>query len=142
MSLLTAVVMRLGVVKNSTRITRLKEQPSLLALAMAVVPSQEHKSKLEVLQEPKRSDLIFGLRVEISRLGVGFEGINWPLERITIADVLALDDSLTEFHFHERILLLRRAKVLISEIISRELRETLDINAVESTPDKEGYRTK
>jgi len=119
-------------------ITRLKANPNVLFLAVNIVPAEEHKPKLDSLQEPRRSDLIFNLRVEMARLGVGFVGIKWPIENMQIQDFVTLD-SLTEFHLLNHIMLVIRAKVLISELVSQELKET--INIVGSVPDKGDSQT-
>jgi hypothetical protein len=63
--------------------------------------------------------------IEMARLGIDyqFDGSPNPLDFILLVDPLILDDSLTEFHFRQRVLFVLRAMVLVIETSKRTVEE-------------------
>jgi hypothetical protein len=102
-------------------ITRHKEQPYQIALHTGIILGEEQKHKFEAFPEPQRADILRNLRVEMTRLGISNEGICNPFERILLKEAVPLEDSLTEFHFVQRIFFVRRAYALIMELLSQSL---------------------
>lgn len=70
----------------------------------------------------ENSILLDELRIEMARFGVGFLGINHPLRAITIEEKVPCDDTLTELAFMQRVMFVRRAQVLISQLIGRAIK--------------------
>ena len=107
--------------ERAVTIARAKDDPSQLVLAIKKQLLEDTKTKLEALEKSTSSQLIFNLRLELIRLGIGFQGVDWPLNQITLSDFVALDDSLTKTYFLGRVLFIRRAQLLIGECIGQRL---------------------
>lgn len=116
-------------------ITRLKNEPTQLQLSVRILLTEEQQCRIATFQESIRSGLISKLRVEMARFGIGFQDIEHPLKQIILIETISLDDSLTNFYLMQRIMFVRRASVLIAELITQALKP---IGVIESTEDKEG----
>ncbi|MDP2994276.1 MAG: DUF2299 family protein, partial [Anaerolineales bacterium] len=70
---------------RAVAIVRKKADPSQLLLAIKMRVSSDIMDGLMKLDTSIRSDLFYELRVEMAQLGVGYEGVGWPLKEISLS---------------------------------------------------------
>ena len=70
------------------------------------------------LPEPKRSDAVSGLIMELARIGIAWSGVKHPLKEFVIQDSILIDDRLTEFYLLEHIWFMDRVIVIANEYIN------------------------
>lgn len=102
-------------------ISRPKLKPTQLQLATAITLSSEQRGKYETLSFGEKQKITHDLRIEMARYGISFTGINEKLERVTLSDIVLLDNSLTEFYLKQRVFFVVRAFALYSETIIQQL---------------------
>ena len=67
------------------------------------------------------SELVRNIRIEMIRLGIGFQNMDFPLKQFVLSEVISLDDSLNKVYLTQRMLFVRQAQYLIRELIDQRL---------------------
>ena len=102
-------------------VSQLKDELFLTLGAKLLVPEKDQQ-KLDSVTADKKSTLLDDLKIEMARFGVGFLGITHPLRAITIEEKVPCDDKLTELAFMQRVMFVRRAQILIGQLIGRAIK--------------------
>jgi hypothetical protein len=102
-------------------VSRTKAKPTYLSISTAITLSDEHRQKYEALGRDQQDKIIHNLRIEMARYGIGYRGIKRGLERVDLADVVFLDNALTEFYLRQRIFYVTGAFALYAESIGQQL---------------------
>jgi hypothetical protein len=109
--------------KRKVEIVRYKKNPFVIYLGVRIVISDEHLSIMSELPEPKRSDAISGLIMELARIGIAWSGVKYPLKEFEIEDSIPIDDGLTEFYLLQHILFMDRVIIIAVEYIKMITRQ-------------------
>jgi hypothetical protein len=100
------------------------ESPDRITLASRIALSPSDAARIEAMPNGQRSNLLWDLRFGLLNIGVGFMGVQLPLPADGI--FLGTDvwlDALTKHELMNRLLLLRRALLLINWTINRAFQE-------------------
>jgi len=101
--------------KKPISIFREKVRPDQITLVSGVTMSERHKAIFQSLPRPQQESIIHQLRIEMLRFGISFQGLDFPLEKITLTDVISLDRYLDGFHLMQRAMFVRRGLGLVME---------------------------
>ena len=93
-----------------------------LTLGAKLLVSQEDQQRLDPITGDENSTILEDLKMEMARIGVGFEGINHPLRVIIIQEKVPCDDTLTELAFMQKVMFIRRVQMLIGEFLRRAMK--------------------
>ena len=102
-------------------ISRKISKPAQLHLATAITLGKEHIKTYETLSYYEKEKILYNLRIEMARYGIGYSGIEMELKRVVLTDTVLLDDSLTEFYLKQRIFYVTGAFILYGQRISQQL---------------------
>lgn len=97
-------------------------QSGQLVIANVLKLGDKHKEKYIQLDDNKKRDLIYELRRQILLLGVGYDGIGEPLEKVIFEDILYVED-LNKSSFLQSIRKVRNASLLAVTIIAQRFNE-------------------
>ncbi len=94
-------------------------------LEARVVPTSEQAESLVALPEWQANDLMWDMRLELSRMGIDFHGVSLPLKRVVLTEALyfegALDSALARDTFFHRMEHLRRGIAMVQFLLQRRL---------------------
>ncbi len=94
-------------------------------LEARVVPTPEQAEKLEALPVGQANDLMWDMRLELSRMGIDFQGVTLPLKRVVLTQALyfegALDGALAKDTFFQRVEHVRRGIAMVQFLLQRRL---------------------
>ncbi len=94
-------------------------------LEARVVPTSEQAESLVALPEWQANDLMWDMRLELSRMGIDFHGVSLPLKRVVLTEALyfegALDSALAKDTFFHRMEHLRRGIAMVQFLLQRRL---------------------
>jgi hypothetical protein len=107
---------------RSVTVAQLADKPDQIQLGVNVQLSPGEAARVDALESSKRDELLWNLRFALINLGVGFQNVDVPLEKVTVETVIYYD-GLTKHEFMHRLLLVRRALVLFIWILNRQFRE-------------------
>jgi hypothetical protein len=94
-------------------ISRQVEKPSQLELRSSVETLLEVEKMLFAnLEKLEQEQIIFRLKMEMARYGIGHEDINLPPDKIVLVEIVSLDDLVGGVYFRERITFVLRAATL------------------------------
>ena len=108
--------------KRAVEIMRHEKIPSVIQLGVNLVITEEQESIISKLPEPKKSDAVSDLIMELARIGISWSGVKHPLKEFVIEDTIPIDDGLTEFYLLEHIWFMDRAIVIAIEHIKKVTR--------------------
>lgn len=109
--------------KRQIEIVRDRKNSFVIYLGVTINVPDEHVSIISELQEPRRSDVISGLIMELARIGIAWSGVKHPLKEFVIQDSILIDDRLTEFYLLEHIWFMDRAIIIVAEYIKMITRQ-------------------
>lgn len=109
--------------QRRVEIVRYKKEPFVICLGVNIVIADGQVSIMSELPEPKRSDVVSGLIMELARIGIAWSGVKHPLKEFVIEDSILIDDGLTEFYLLQHIGFMDRAIVLVIEYIKMITRQ-------------------
>lgn len=96
------------------------DRPGLILLRSGILPDEATQNRLSGLSSEARANFIWDLRFELMRLGVEFDGIQWPLARVGIQSVVLVED-LGASSFMDLLWRHRSACVTVQWMIDRAL---------------------
>jgi hypothetical protein len=108
--------------KRPVYISRQRQFPDRIVLISAGTLTDKQKANFETWEQHEKEEFIGKLRTEMLRLGANYQGLTIPLERMDLVDHFLLKDITGEAYFLERITFMRRAIVLIQEIVVQSFR--------------------
>lgn len=102
-------------------IIRKRNQPSMIL----IVAEMTFPDSRQQLTQANWQTLADRLSLELARLGIEFifNGVPNPLQRVRVTEPIIIDDSLTGFHFMQRVMLVIRALVLAQQIGKNTFKE-------------------
>ena len=106
-------------------VVKLKTEQFQLRLGVTIPIDEKVTEFLFALPEPKRTNIIADIALELIRFGVGFAGLEHPFKTLAILYTIPIDDGLTEFYFLQRIQFVFRAMALVYGYMDRLLRENV-----------------
>jgi len=107
-----------------------KERDEILLQLVLSLKAEETK-KLEKLEPEVQRKLLSELRISLARHQVQYFGLEMPITKIGIINIMVLNDSFTRDVFLDRIDRVRYALVLVLEILSPILDRKVE---TETTP--------
>jgi hypothetical protein len=78
-------------------ISRTKENPTNILLSSSIILNEDQRNKHSKLTLDAQKNFAHLLRIEMARYGIGYSGIDTELKRISLENIILLDDSLNEF---------------------------------------------
>ena len=86
--------------KREVFISRKREQPSQLELRSSVETLVgAEKTLFTRLEQVEQEQIILRLEMELARVGIGHDNINFPLDKIVLVEIVSLDDLVGEVDF-------------------------------------------
>ena len=104
--------------------TWLKSHPDELLLWSNLSISAGNRSKFDNLPEPVRSELMESLRIEMARFGIEYVGFDFPIQHMVVQRWVKLDGIKDRADFWDKVTFVRRAVVLVSELLHRAERHS------------------
>lgn len=95
-------------------------KPDRIEIYGGITVAEGHKAKLAALETTERQELIWNLRFEVARLGLGFQGIREPLHKFGVL-TMVYRDALTQDNFCHRVFRVKNAVLLCLWTIGRAL---------------------
>ena len=94
-------------------------------LEARVVPTPEQSERLVAVPDWQANDLMWDIRLELSRMGIDFQGVSLPLKRVVLTEALyfegALDSALAKDTFFQRVEHVRRGIAMVQFLLQRRL---------------------
>lgn len=127
-------------------ITRPNTTKASIMFWAVIKVKDEDKSKFAGLPKQISSEMIENLRIELARFGIGFMGVDHPLQEIRLEHVVQLSELDHDLALTKEIHFVVRAEVLAFELVKRSVRmaKSQQISGQEGTmssppiPDKGG----
>ncbi len=111
--------------KRRLLISQQRGHEDRVLLEARVVPTPEQADKLAALPEWQANDLMWDMRLELSRMGIDFQGVTLPLKRVVLTEALyfegALDGALAKDTFFQRVEQVRRGIAMVQFLLQRRL---------------------
>jgi len=98
-----------------------RSDPGFVMIASKVFLTDEDRRRLEPILAPPTSPLLYEIRLELIKFGVGFDGVEYPLREITVQDLIPYGDAINEVSFLNHVMFVRRSIFLLQQIIAKAL---------------------
>jgi hypothetical protein len=109
----------------TVNVVRLNTRPKYVTLISRLTLSGTHVTKFAELTPDQKRELLGGLRIELSRLNLGFSGFASPLSDMRISTEVPITADLSEYQFLRAFRQVTNATVLVRQLVQLRLGEGL-----------------
>jgi hypothetical protein len=102
-------------------IARVKAQPKYIVILSGLSLSGDHAAKFTALAIDAKRALLAELRIEVSRLGMGWDGFAVPLDKMRIVQQVPVTSHFSEHDFSLAVQRVINATILIRQVIQWRL---------------------